>query len=127
MPVMTELFFAEACDYVSLRNAIRARVEQLNISRVCLDEVGGLPAGYSSRLLAPTAKKKIGQLSLELMLKAAGLKMVLVDDREALAKFEPMYAERDASQARPGNQSRKSKGKRTPKKPYVSRRSAAQA
>lgn len=133
-----ELFFAEVCDYVSLRNAIRARVEQLNVSRVCLDDVTGLPAGYSAKLLAPCGKKKIGQLAIDLLLKAAALKVFLVDDREALAKVQPMFVERHVSQARPGNQSRKNKGrpskapfpaasrkkkarKQEPGKPYLAR------
>jgi hypothetical protein len=52
-----------------------------SLAEVCLDRVTGLPAGYSGKLLAPNASKKIGPLSLDLLLKAAGLKMLLVDDR----------------------------------------------
>lgn len=112
-----ELFFALASDYDAFRAAIRARVEQLNISRLCLDNVAGVPSGYTSKLLAPCGRKKIGQFSLELMLKAVGLKMVLIDDREALAKFQPLYEERASSQARPGNSARRDAGVRSRKKP----------
>lgn len=100
---MTELFFAEASSYSGLRDAIRARVEQLNISRECLDRCSGLTSGHSGKLLSQgdaKDRKRIGQLSLDLLLPAVGLKMVLVDDREALAKMEPMYEPRDAAQVR---------------------------
>jgi hypothetical protein len=115
---MNDLFFAAASDYVGLRDAIRARVEQLNISRECLDEVAGLPAGYSGKLLSQgKAKdvKRFGPLSLDLLLKATGLKLVLVDDREALAKVQPLYTERAIKQARLENHWRRSKGHRKPK------------
>jgi hypothetical protein len=114
-------------------------VEQLNVSRENLDQVSGLPSGYSGKLLAPYARKKIGQLSLGLLLKAAGVKMaliddpekkrraatvseldsllkaaglmmVLVEDQEALARVQPLFSERDSKQVRLNNSARTSKG-----------------
>ena len=38
-------FYVEAHDYAGLRLALRQRVEQLNVSRNCLDNVTGLPSG----------------------------------------------------------------------------------
>jgi hypothetical protein len=55
-------------------------------------------------------------VSLGLVLRATGLKMLLIDDPDALEKYRPLFVERQANQARPTNHSRKSKGKRTPKK-----------
>jgi hypothetical protein len=139
------VFHAEVSDYDGLRQALRRRVEQLNVSRNCLDAVSGLPAGYTGKLLAPYGRKKIGGMSFGLIVRAAGLKMVLVDDPDAsgsvnelaldhllkaarlkliliddpaaLAKVEPMYEPRAAENVRLGNDSRKSKGRRTPKPP----------
>jgi len=102
---MTELFFREASGYAGLRDAIRARVEQLSISRICLDEITGLPIGYCGKLLSQgktKGRKQIGPLSLDLLLPATGLKLLLVDDRDALAKIEPKYVARDATQVRLG-------------------------
>jgi hypothetical protein len=121
-----KLFFTEVHDYDGLRDAVRARVEQLNISRQCLDEITGPPTGYCSKVLAQgEAKdvKRFGVMSLGLVLQAAGLKMVL--DPAALAKYRPLFVERQAHQARPGNHSRKTKGKRAPKK-YVPKRRTSQ-
>ncbi|MGY8705122.1 hypothetical protein RAD16_05185 [Bradyrhizobium sp. 18BD] len=137
---MTDLFFRQVHDYDGLRDAVRARVDQLNITRKCLDEVAGLPAGFSGKLLARgQAKdvKRFGLISLGLVLQATGLRLLLVDDREALARVEPMYEPRVANQVRsdshwrnkigprrpvaPRNKrTRLWNGRHTPKKPYRS-------
>jgi hypothetical protein len=52
-----------------------------------------------------------------LVLQAAGLRILLVDDREALAKVEPMFERRDPLQVRSGHFWKGGKRKRTrPKK-----------
>jgi hypothetical protein len=45
---------AEASDYDGLVAAIRMRVEELQISRETINEVAGLPAGYSGKILGLT-------------------------------------------------------------------------
>jgi hypothetical protein len=133
-------FYAELSDHEGLRDALRQRVEQLNVSRTCLDEITGLPSGYVSKILAPYGRKRIGGLSLGLIVQAAGLKMVLVDDPAArkrgvrgfeldhllraaglkmllvegeiaAAKFESLYEPRHAKQVRLNNDSRRSMGR----------------
>ena len=71
--------------------------------------------------LAPTTSeskdvKRFGLVSLGLVLQATGLKMLLIDDPDALAKVQPMFEERDAKNVRLNNDCRKNKGRRTPKK-----------
>jgi hypothetical protein len=118
-----DTFFAKVSKFSGLRDSICARVEQLGTTRTCLDEITGLPSGYCGKLLAQgeANQKRIGPLSLDLLLPAVGLKMVLLDDRTALAKVEPMLVPRDASQVRLGNNSRNSKGRKKPK-PAATRR-----
>jgi hypothetical protein len=113
---MTDLFFAEVHDSASLREALRQRVEQLNISRSCLDYVSKLTPGYAAKLLAPNGKKGVGALSLDLLLPAVGLKIVLVDDRDALARVQPMFEPRVTYNVRLSNDSRKNPGRRNSKK-----------
>lgn len=143
-------FYAEFYDYAGLRDALRARVEQLNVSRNCLDSVAGIAAGYSGKLLAPYSSKKIGGVSLGFLVQAAGLKMVLVDNPDAsdrgsvqmievllkaarlkmvlisdptgAAKVERLYEQRDINNVRLNNDCRKSKGRRAPKKYAPSRK-----
>jgi hypothetical protein len=62
-----ELFFREASTFAGLRDGIRARVEQLSISRSCLDDLTGLPMRYCGKLLSQGEakdQKRIGALSL---------------------------------------------------------------
>jgi hypothetical protein len=115
---LVEPFYAEATDYDGLRRAIRNRIEQLNVSRSTLDSVSGLPSGYCAKILSEGEAKdprRFGMLSLGLVLQATGLRMLLVADREALAKVTPMLAERMLTQARLGNRSAQT-AKKKPKK-----------
>src|SRR5438105_693946 len=97
---MTELFCFEARGYEQLQVALRARAEQLNVSREKLDEISGLPAGYCGKLLAPDPIKNLGPIAMGALLGALGLKMMLVDDHEALAYVERRLVPRDSNQAR---------------------------
>src|SRR5437868_13877845 len=94
-------------DYGGLLEAFRERAKELEISRQGIDSIAGWADGYAGKLLstgeAAKRRKRIGPLSLELMLGALGLKMILVEDPEAtartLAKRDPV----DHRQQRFGN------------------------
>jgi hypothetical protein len=51
----------------------------------------------------PEARGTHSEIELEHLLKVVGLKLFLVDDRETLAKRESMYEPRDAAQVRLGD------------------------
>jgi hypothetical protein len=70
-----------------LRLALRARAEALNISRETLDAAAGLAAGHASKILAPRPIKRIGGRTLPLLLGALGLRLVLIEDPEALGRI----------------------------------------
>src|SRR6266511_3696164 len=80
--------------YEDLHRFLRARAEALNISRLTIDEATGLPAGYASKLLAPRPGKRIGSLSMGLMLGALGVKLVAYEDELALKKIRPLLEPR---------------------------------
>ena len=61
------------------------RVEELEVSRETIDHVSGLQSGYSSKILAPVPLKRVGSVTLGLLLSTLGLKLVVAEDREALA------------------------------------------
>ena len=75
-------------DYDGLRAALRARADQLQVTRLVLDDATGLPAGYCAKLLAPVPSKNLGCVSLGLLLGALGLKLLVVQDDEALARIK---------------------------------------
>ena len=64
----------------------------------------------------PDASDNVTELALDHLLKAARLKMALVEDREALAHVQPMYEPRAAEKVRLGHDGRhRAKGRRKPK------------
>lgn len=67
-------------DLESLHEALRDRVEDLNVSRIELDAVAGLTPGYSAKLLCDPPMKFLGLKALPKMLKGTGLKIALIED-----------------------------------------------
>jgi hypothetical protein len=74
-------------DYEDLVLALRERAEELGVNRLTLDEMTGLPNGYSAKLLSFPPIRVLGRVSLDLMLQALGLTMVLREDKVALQNF----------------------------------------
>jgi hypothetical protein len=68
-----------------LHQLLRQRADALELTRASLDVLAHLPAGYSAKLLAPRPMKKLSDATLNFFLPALGVKLVLVEDPEALA------------------------------------------
>jgi hypothetical protein len=74
--------------YAELIAALRARVVELGTTGEVVDEVSGLPARYTAKLLAlPVPVKALGPISLAPLLGALGLKLIVAEDTEALEKI----------------------------------------
>jgi hypothetical protein len=99
-------------DYRTLVETCRARADELEISRLEIDRLGGLPTGYAGKLLgkdgdAPGRKhKKMWPVSLESMLGVLGLKILLIEDDAATARTRALRTPVQANQQRFGNVSR---------------------
>jgi hypothetical protein len=78
-----------------LRRFLRARVEQLDCSRECLDRISGLTPGHSSKLLSPIPLKGIGSTTLPLLLGGTGVMLVPVEDPEAMRRISRMLEKRE--------------------------------
>jgi hypothetical protein len=74
--------------------AIRQAKIERNISCERLDELAGVPKGYSSKILGPARPKKLGPMSLWCLLGALGKAIVVADDPEAVAKLEGRWIPR---------------------------------
>jgi hypothetical protein len=76
-------------DYRGLIETCRQRADELGISRLEIDRLGGLPSGYSGKLRGkdggePGRKnKKMWPVALESMLGVLGLKILLIEDDAA--------------------------------------------
>jgi hypothetical protein len=90
-------------DYASLHQALRRRADQLRLSRASLDTLTGLPDGYSGKLLAMRQTKILGVKSFGLLLEALGLRLVVEEDAEALAKYAARCETRHESNVRNGH------------------------
>jgi hypothetical protein len=74
--------------YADLHALLRARCEELQISRLQLDEISGMQSGYSSKVLSLRPQKRLGTTSLPLILPALGVKLVLMVDEQATAALQ---------------------------------------
>jgi hypothetical protein len=73
--------------YARLVSALRDRLCELNITLPVVDQVAGLPARYSSKLLGQWPCKSMGAISLFPILAALGLRLRLEPDDDGLAKL----------------------------------------
>jgi hypothetical protein len=96
-------------DYRGLVETCRARAEELEISRLEIDRLGGLPQGYSGKILGkdgagPGRKhKKMWPVALESMLGVLGLKILLIEDDAATARTLALRKPVDRANQRFGN------------------------
>ncbi len=84
------------------------RIEDMNVSRITIDETGGFTPGYSAKLLCQPPMKTMANESFTRMLKATGIVLVAVvdDDRfaaikEHLVKRRRRVLQANASKTRP--------------------------
>ena len=66
--------------------AIRARKAQLGVTNETIDAIAGLPCGYAGKLLADPPLKRMGALSLGLILGTLGYSVELVPDDDAFER-----------------------------------------
>jgi hypothetical protein len=70
--------------YGDLLDVLRLRKDELNVSFSVLDEVSGLCGGYAAKLLSPRPCKRLGFVSLALLLDTLGLTLIAVENPAAL-------------------------------------------
>ena len=67
--------------------SVRARADELQITRLELDGLSKMQDGYSSKILGPSRIKTLGTKSLGGILGGTGTYLILVEDAEATAKI----------------------------------------
>jgi hypothetical protein len=82
------MILAEIRSYGEPIDALRVRRHELDVSFSTLDQTSVLHLGYSSKVLAPgpVKPKHLGPVSLTAILGALGVKLALIEDREAMAR-----------------------------------------
>ena len=106
-PSDTARLLGEATDFLGLHRVLRERADELQISRLVIDEVAGLSSGYAGKLLSSPPTKHLGPATLPAVLGALGAKLLIVEDRTALARLatcprrQRMHARAKVSNAEP--------------------------
>jgi len=85
---------AVASSYDELVDAIRGRVDQLQISHAVLEELAGLTPGHFGKIMGVSQVKTMGMLTLFLVLETLAVRIVLEEDPELLAKMADRYDQR---------------------------------
>jgi hypothetical protein len=80
-----------------LRTMFRERIARLGISYETVDKIAGLPDRYTSKLLAPHPLKRFGPIAIEAMLGACGIKLLAIEDEEAMARIAGRFVARRRS------------------------------
>ena len=88
----TSQFRAEitgANGYSGLIAAFRARAEQRQIViSGSVNAVAGVPSNYLGKLLSPRRPRRLGALSLGPLLGALGLRLLVLSDEDAVARYD---------------------------------------
>jgi hypothetical protein len=76
--------------YKGLIEACRQRANELSISRLEIDRLSGLPAGYAAKLLGKDGgavkPKRMWPASLEAILGTLGLQIIVIEDHAATSR-----------------------------------------
>jgi hypothetical protein len=88
--------------YSGFVDALRARVAELQVSGQTIDQIAGLPSGYTQKILGPKGVRKVGAKSLTDLCGALAIRLLMVEDKEALARIANRLERRDAKMVRGG-------------------------
>lgn len=71
-------------NYEDLLQIMRARAQELRLTRLDIDRLAGLTSGHAGKLLAARPIKKMANSTMEFLLPALGMKIVALEDQEVL-------------------------------------------
>jgi hypothetical protein len=83
----------EVRTYAELIAALRARMQELRATGTDIDTLGGLPLGYTNKLLGYRKVRTLSRVSFGALLAVLGLKAVLVEDEASWAHIKPRLIE----------------------------------
>src|SRR5262245_51215087 len=77
-----------------LHTYFRHRAEEIDVSRLALDAIAGLSAGYCSSLLEPKPLQRLTLSNVPLVAGAMALRLVLVEDPADVARMQRRWTKR---------------------------------
>ncbi len=92
---------ATFADYDGLIEALRQRKTDLGLSCLLMDELSGLPAGYTAKVLGPSRIKSLGAISTSAINGCLAIKLAVIEDLEAIQRMAGRWERRDEGHVRP--------------------------
>jgi hypothetical protein len=93
----TGRILAEFTDYAGMLNAIRTRINELNINGERFDEFAGLPRGYLNKLVGANPQRRISMISMGPLFCALGIRCIIVEDQQATQRLRNRLQPRNQS------------------------------
>jgi hypothetical protein len=93
-------WIGEAASHDELVALLRERQLALGLSNETLDHIALLSAGHADKLLGPGRQRGLSQLSLDALLGALGIKIIVVEDEAMAARMRPHWQGKDIRQVR---------------------------
>lgn len=81
--------------YDDLIAAFRARKAEIGLSNEDSDRLGGLTPGHTNKLLGPTGTRKLGPVTLDVLLELYAVELVMVVNVDAARRMEARWERRD--------------------------------
>ena len=91
---------AEFSDYAGMLDALRRRVNELQLNGERFDEYAGLPRGYLSKLVGANPVRRLGMTSFAPVVAGLGLRCLFVVDEEAERRLRERVPPRNSSYVR---------------------------
>jgi hypothetical protein len=66
---------------------LRAQEHQVPVGSAEVAAIAGIPDHYLAKLLSPKAPRRLGSISMQPVLAVLGVKLVMVEDRETMARY----------------------------------------
>jgi hypothetical protein len=84
----TPRVIATVSSYEQMVDALRQRVNELQIHGTRFDEFAGLPCGYLSKLIGKSPVRRIGMQSFAPLLAGLGLRLLVIEDQDATERLK---------------------------------------
>jgi hypothetical protein len=76
---------------------LRAQEQRIPVGNPAVDQVAGIPDHYLAKILSPKAPRRLGMISMAGVLGVLGVKLMMVESREAMERYGDRIPKRKES------------------------------
>jgi hypothetical protein len=100
MTIGPPVWIGEAASHDELIAVLRERQVALQLSDQTLDAISGLTHGHVSKLLGPGRARGLSEISMNALVGALAVRLVIIEDVEQAARMKPHWEGKDMRQVR---------------------------